>query len=451
MKTHIIDHCCNNSRTYIDSFKMINNIELANFDEADIVCYIGCAYTKERIDQSIEEINELIQQKSSTSKLAIFGCITSYKEFYDNFKKIKDIDYIGRGYGQQMQKELTKYLETKLNNQELFYSELGLNFETPERINIVIQDGCTKRCAFCKSNYLNFKLRSTPFEAIISQINNLTDNNSSDYNITEINIAGLNPTEYGLDLYKQPKLAELIRDISKIPTIETILLDSLCLDRIDKDLLHEIITNPKIKRIMIPVQSMDDRLLQLMGRKTPSQETYNILKTISTERPDIFLETIFLICYPTETKECIDKNIKLLEEIKIHNPVISVYKFGKNVKNLKSEHIANVPEEKYYELLDYHRENMIPLIEQQRRDLLSKPVEGKLVYKEADFDYYSTLYRFTTNEFMIKCPTNNSINLGQKILVQPEFLQSEPNWIYATKSEEVKGRVLSKSIKYTNL
>ena len=86
MKIHIIDHCCNISRSYIDCFKMINNIEFTDFDDADIICYIGCAYVKERIDNAIKEINELITKKNSNTKLAIFGCMTSYKDFYNLFK-----------------------------------------------------------------------------------------------------------------------------------------------------------------------------------------------------------------------------------------------------------------------------------------------------------------------------------------------------------------------------
>lgn len=440
MKIHFVDSCCNISRTYIDSFRMVNDIEYVELNEADIICYIGCAYTKERIDQSIEEIKNLTEQKRPNTKLAVFGCMTAYEDFYNYFKENKEIDYIGRGYGQKMQKELISYLESKMNNQELFYTDIGFNFQTPERINVVVQDGCSKRCAFCKSNYLNLKLKSTPLDKIIPDINYF----SNELGVTEINISGLNPTDYGLDLYGQPKLTELIREISKIPTIESILLESLCIDRINNDLLNEILTNSKIKRVMIPVQSMDDRLLQLMGRKNTSQEAYNILKSISTQRPDIFIETIFLTCYPTEDNLCIDKNIKLLEDVRIHNPVLSVYKYGKNVKSLKSEQIVNMSEDEHYELLGYYYDYMIPLIEQQRKELLSKPVEGKLTYKDDNFDYYSTLYRFSTNEFSLKCPVDHSIDLGQKVLISSEFLPSKPNIVYETKNGDINGCVLRK-------
>ena len=443
MKVHIIDKCCNVSRTYIDSFKMVNNIDFVDtFDDADVICYIGCAYQKQRIDQCSEYINDLIKKKKKDTKLAIFGCITSYKDFYNNFLNVEGIDYIGCGYGQDMQKELTKYLET-LNNEDLCYTEMGINFENSKRINIVVQDGCSRRCAFCKSNYLNFKLRSTPLDIIISQINHFTN---IECGVTEVNISGLNPTEYGLDLYHEPKLTELIREISKIPTVETILLESLCPDRINEDLLYEIINNPKIKRIMIPIQSMDDNLLKLMGRKNTAEQAYNILKIISTQRPDIFIETIFLICYPTENKESIIKNIKLLEDIKIHNPVLSVYTVGKNVKTLRSEHIANISNEEHQQLLKYYRENMIPLIEEQRRILLSKPIEGTLVYSDENYDYYSTLYRFTTHEFIVKCPKEYSSKLEQKALIQSEFLQSIPGYMYTTETEMIKGKVLKKTI-----
>jgi len=87
---------------------------------------------------------------------------------------------------------------------------------------------------------------------------------------------------------------------------------------------------------------------------------------------------------------------------------------------------------------------MIPLIEEQRKQLLSKPIEGKLIYKEEDYDYYSTFYRFTINEFMIKCTPDDSINLGQKVLLESEFLPSIPNQTYRTMPHAVKGRVLKK-------
>ena len=111
---------------------------------------------------------------------------------------------------------------------------------------------------------------------------------------------------------------------------------------------------------MIPIQSMDDDMLKLMGRRNTAKEARNILSMISTYRPDIFIETIFLVCYPT----------------------------------------AVMTKEEKYALKLYYYENMISLIERQRKELLSHPVEGTLIYKDAGKDYYSTLYRFITNELL---------------------------------------------------
>lgn len=443
MKVHIDDKCCHISRAYIESFKMVNNIEFSSLEDADIICYIGCAYSKERMVWAIEDIYGLISKKNKKTKLAVFGCATVYEKFYNYINELCEIDYIGRGYGAEMQKELTKYLENQLKN-ELAYTPMAIRYENDERINIVVQDGCTRRCSFCKSNYLNFSLKSVPFDTLISQLSYFTNSNDG---IKEINISGLNPTEYGLDLYGHSKLTDLIQEISKMPSVETILLESLCLDRMNDELVNEILTNRKIKRVMIPVQSMDDRLLKLMGRKSTSKEAYDVLNAIATIRPDIFIETIFLICYPTETKECIKKNIQLLEDVRIHNPVLSVYKYGKNVETLKSEHIKYVSKKEHRELLKYYSAYMIPLMEQQRRELLSNPVEGRLVEKNEYNNYYSTLYRFTTNEFVVKCTPNEQDELYQKALIQTEFLEKEPGQIYTTKSDFVNGKVLSRILR----
>lgn len=410
-----------------------------NLDEADIVCYISCSYVKERIDKSITDIKELIANKSSHTKLAIFGCATAYTKFYDYFKDNKAIDYIGRGYGVDMQRELTQYLDKQKTSDIIYYPSIGYNLRNRKRLDIVIQDGCSKRCAFCKSNYLNFSLKSIPFEEIISAIKYFSD----EFAITEVNLTGLNVSEYGLDLYKKLELTKLIRSISEIPTIKSIMLDSLCPDNINHELLNEILSNPKIKRVMIPIQSMDDDMLKLMGRRNTAKEARDILSTISTYRPDIFIETIFLVCYPTETTKVADKNIELLENVRIHNPAIFLYVYGTNVPSLKSEQIAVMTKEERYALQLYYYENMISLIERQRKELLSRPVEGTLIYKDDTKDYYSTIYRFTTNELTIICPPNE-MKLGDKALIDTDFVDRVPNMFYATSAEYGKGRVLRK-------
>lgn len=440
MKIFFDTQCCDISRSYISGLRLANNFEITRaMKKADIICYIGCAYTSDRIESAAENVSELINAKKENQSLAVFGCVTAYPGFSKFFENNPHIDFIGTQPGKGMQLEIAEYLDQK-NKEEVNYPGLGVEFRYPHRLNVVVEDGCNKRCAFCKSNYLNLHLKSMPMDSIVKTIEFF----ALEDGVTEVLLTGLNVSSYGKDLGSNTNLIELIRRVSSIKTIDTILLDSLNPDEISDELLKEIIHNPKIKRVMIPVQCMSDDLLKKMGRGNTAKRSFKILNTISTLRPDIFIETIFLICYPTETMDDIKRNIELLESVRIHNPNLSVYCYGNNVPTLRSETEFFMSRKEHQKNGIYYEEHMIPIIESQRRDFLSKPLIGKLYYKDDLNSYFSTPYRFTTNEFVVKCPNKVSVKEQDKALLQVEYLESVPEVVYRTQNEPVKGKIKRK-------
>ena len=440
MKVFFDTHCCDISRSYISGLKLANNFELTrNIEDADIICYIGCAYTSYRIETSAENILKLLHEKKENQSLAIFGCETAYPGFQQYFKGNPHIDFLGKKTGQGMQLEIAEYLDQK-SIEEINYPGLGVEFRYPHRLNIVVEDGCNKRCAFCKSNYLNLHLKSMPMDSIVKTLEFFAIEDG----ISEVLLTGLNVSSYGNDLGPNDSLIELIRKISAIKEIDTILLDSLSPDEMSNELLKEIVRNTKIKRVMIPIQCMSNDLLKRMGRCNTAERAFEILNTISTLRPDIFIETIFLICYPTETIDDIKRNIELLEKVRIHNPNLSVYCYGNNVPTLKSETEFFMNDEEHQKNGIYYRNHMIPIIESQRREFLSHPLTGRLYYKDDVHSYFSTICRFTTNEFTIKCPNKRKIKEQDKALLQSTYLESVPEIVYRTKYEPTVGKILKK-------
>jgi len=440
MKVFFDTRCCDISRSYISALKLSNSFEITREREkADIICYIGCAYTSDRIETSAEDISELIASKKGNQSLAVFGCSTAYPGFYQYFENNPNIDFLGKHTGQGMQLEIVEYLENK-QTEELNFPGLGVEFRFPHRLNVVVEDGCNKRCTFCKSNYLNLHLKSIPMDSIVKTIEFFAIEDG----VSEVLLTGLNVSSYGKDLGPNDSLIELIRKVSSIKEIDTILLDSLSPDEISNELLKEIIRNQKIKRVMIPIQCMSNDLLKKMGRGNTAERAFEILNTISMFRPDIFIETIFLICYPTETIDDIKRNIELLEKVRIHNPNLSVYCYGNNVPTLKSETEFFMSDEEHQKNGIYYQEHMIPLIEAQRKDFLSKPLIGKLFYKDDMHSYFSTICRFTTNEFMVKCPNKKQIEEQDKALLQSAYLESVPEVVYRTKNEPGIGKIKRK-------
>lgn len=443
MKVFFDTHCCDISRSYISGLKLCNSFDITyNQEEADVICYIGCAYTLDRMENAMDDIEKIIATKKENQSLAVFGCSTAFPSFRKYFQDNPNIDFLGKQPGQDMQLEITEYLDKKLK-EEINYPGLGVEFRYPHRLNVIVEDGCDKRCSFCKSNYLNLHLKSRPLEIIVRNIEYFT----IEEGINEVLLTGLNVSSYGKDLGPNDNLLELIRKLSTIKGLDTILLDSLSPDEITNELLAEIIRNPKIKRVMIPVQCMSNDLLKRMGRCNTSERAFEILNAISTYRPDIFIETIFLICYPTETIDDIKRNIELLERVRIHNPNLSVYCYGTNVPTLKSEKDYFMSDQEHQRNGLYYQEYMIPIIESQRREFLSKSLIGTLYYQTEKESYFSTNYRFTTNEFIVKSPNVPYLKEQDKAELQVGFLESIPEVVYRTENEPVTGKVKRKILK----
>ena len=265
---------------------------------------------------------------------------------------------------------------------------------------------------------------------------------SEERGVNEVNITGLNPSQYGVDLYKTEKLTELIQKISAFNGVDKIFLGMLCIQDMSQNLINEIITNEKIKRVMIPIQSQDDRLLKLMNRRNTAEQAEKLFKLINKERPDIFLETIFLACYPTETKDNIEKTAEFLNTVNISNPNLSFYKYGQNVPSLKSENTATMSIPERDKLVDLYLEKVVPIIDKQRKELLSRPVSGTLIKRDEEFDYYSTTYRFTTLEYSVRTKRNNNLTLYDNANLAVDYLPSEENNLYRVSSNLGNGIVL---------
>lgn len=437
MKVCFCDDSCDISHSYINDI-YYNDIERSSLEEADVVIYVGCAYEKMKIDSSNESLENIIANMRRDAKLGVFGCITKYDEFYNSFKDRKEIDYIGRGTGLEMQNEIKNYLNS--NKVTIDTAEMGFYLTSPRRLNIIVQDGCNNRCAFCKSNYLNLHLSSRPMDRILSLVKDF----HNAFGIDEINITGLNPSQYGNDLADGTNLTTLIKKISSLGYIKTIFLDMLCISDITDELLMEIVSNPIIKRVMIPVQSFDNRLLKLMGRKNDAMMAFKIIDTINRERPDIFLETIFLATYPTEDIENIRLNIGLLNSFNINNPVVSPYTYGKNVSTLKSENIKNVTNDEIEELRACYCKYLMPIIERQRKELLSRPVLGRLINRDEQFDYYSTFYRFMAMEYVIRCPRDDNNQMYEYYELSTDMLPSSKEYFNCVANQNGNGKVLKR-------
>lgn len=438
--TCVFSECYNNLIIDNTGFEKVYKVE-----DADIVIYEGCAYTRDRMLQKLDALIEILNKKSDNTHLIISGCFTNYNPVYEflmnEFENEKKIHII-KGYGMEFAKNVVNCIKSIIEVDSIEDYKAGYDFETPFRLKIPIADGCLNRCAFCKTNCLNMELHSRGFEDIISTVKE-----GVKYGVTEIKLTGLNTTQYGLDLYHKKRLHELIQEVSKIDDVENIMLDMMSLQDMYPELIEEIVTNHKISRIMLPIQANSDHLLQNMNIKQSAKERKEIIKYIRDGRPDLFIETIFMVWYPTETTKDILLNYQFLQDINIDNSIISYYNgYGYNFETLKSEQLPRFSEKCEEKHLELYLETLFALIEERKKEMLKKKVIGRVISEGDTHFLVSTMYRLFSNDIFVLVPKGEyygNLKIGDYVEIEiTKFPKLEENQTYFLSAEYSEGNII---------
>lgn len=297
--------------------KIVNNPK-----EADIIIVNTCGFIESSKQESIDTILEMAEFKKDNCKLLIAtGCLTQrYSEELHNL--IPEIDIM---LGVNDYDKLNTYIKDFFNHNNKIctcnYSDSTINegeriLTTPQySAYLRIAEGCSNLCTYCIIPKIRGKYRSRSMENVIQEANDLAERG-----VKEIILVAQDITKYGIDLYDEKKLPELIRKLSEIDNIEWIRILYCYPEEITDDLIDEIANNEKIcKYLDIPIQHISNSVLKRMNRKSTKEIiTTNILKMRSKIK-DLILRTSIIVGFPGET----DKDFKELKEF------ISSIKFDK--------------------------------------------------------------------------------------------------------------------------
>ena len=162
-----------------------------------------------------------------------------------------------------------------------------------------IGEGCSNFCTYCAIPYIRGKFVSRKIEDILEEAKMLASKG-----IKELIVIAQDTTKYGVDIYGEPKLVELLQKLSKIQGIEWIRFLYSYPEGITKDLIQEVKENKKIAKYFdIPIQHISDNVLKMMNRKTTRKDIQNLIQDIRKEILDVVLRTSLIVGFPGETKD----------------------------------------------------------------------------------------------------------------------------------------------------
>ena len=296
-----------------------NKYEIENNPEkAEIIVINTCGFIESAKEEAINTILEMAEYKKKKCKyLIVMGCLVQryYEELVkalpevDLFIKIDEYDKMWQKI-EKLIKENTVEISTTNTSKKIteikplpmpthneFFERIvttGTNFAY-----LKIGEGCSNRCTYCAIPYIRGPFVSRPQEEIIEEAKILANKG-----IKEIIIIAQDTTKYGVDIYGEPKLAELLQKISEIPEIKWIRLLYSYPEGITDELIQTVKNNEKIcKYFDIPIQHISDSILKKMNRKTNKKQIENLLEKLRSEIPDVTLRTSLIVGFPGETEK----------------------------------------------------------------------------------------------------------------------------------------------------
>ena len=271
-----------------------NNFNIVNDEEkADIIVINTCGFIESAKEEAINTILEMAEYKNKRCKyLIVMGCLVQryYEELIkalpevDLFLRIDEYDKLWENIEDLIKRDIVRKSNKKVNKKVSEITQMPM-LEQEEYLNRVITtgknyayikigEGCSNMCTYCAIPYIRGKFVSRKKEEIIEEAKMLAKKG-----IQELIVIAQDTTKYGIDIYGEGKLPELLEELSKIEGIKWIRFLYSYPEGITDELINLVAKNSKIAKYFdIPIQHISNRILKKMNRKTNKEDIIYLIK-----------------------------------------------------------------------------------------------------------------------------------------------------------------------------
>ncbi len=327
-------------------------------DEADIIVVNTCTFIEKAKAESVDTILAAAEHKkyNRCHGLIVAGCLSQqYQE--ELFAEIPEIDaLIGTGSWNRILEAIDAIEEGKriciMDTVTNIYDERMPRMQTTPTYSayVKIAEGCDNGCAFCIIPKVRGRFRSRTMESIVEEVEYLASKG-----VKEINLIAQDTTSYGIDLNEgKPLLVELLQRLVKIEGITWFRLLYLYPHYFSDELLAIILKEEKIcKYIDLPLQHINDDILQRMRRKDSKQDIIKLLQKVRNADQHVTLRTSLIVGFPGETDEQFEELCEFAKEVKFDNMGVFTYsqEEGTAAGLMPDQIPEEIKEERYHTLM----------------------------------------------------------------------------------------------------
>jgi ribosomal protein S12 methylthiotransferase len=274
----------------------------SNEELADYVVVNTCSFIQAAREESVRTLVELAE---ANKKIVITGCMAQH--FQDQLldELPEAVALVGTGDYHKIVdviQQVEKGDRVKLVSQEPTYiadENIPRYRTTSEGVAYLrVAEGCDYRCAFCIIPHLRGNQRSRTIESIVNEAQQLADQG-----VQEIILISQITTNYGKDIYGEPKLAELLRALGKVD-IPWIRMHYAYPTGLTPKVIDAIEETPNILPYLdLPLQHSHPEVLRSMNRPWQANINDGIMDRIKASIPNAVTRTTFIVGFPGETEE----------------------------------------------------------------------------------------------------------------------------------------------------
>lgn len=376
--------------------------------EGEIAIINTCGFIGDAKEESINMILRFAQAKEEglLKKLYVMGCLSErYRKELE-----EEIPQVDKYYGKFDYNELLEELGRVDDGGEADVCG-GRFLTTPQHYAYVkISEGCNRHCAYCAIPIITGKHKSRKMEEILDEIGQLVS-----LGVKEFQIIAQELTYYGVDLYGERRIAQLVDEMAKIEGVEWIRLHYAYPTNFPYELLPVMRKHKNVcKYLDIALQHVSDHMLGLMRRNSNKEETYNLVRRLREEVPGICIRTTLMVGFPGETDEDFKELVEFVKWARFDR--MGAFAYSEEEGTYSAEHYSDdVPEDVKQIRLD----KIMRVQERISAELEAEKI-GKtfrVVVDRLEGDFYIARSEYSSPEvdpeILIEADKDHPLNIGE--------------------------------------
>ncbi len=340
------------SKNLVDAERLMRQLELAGYrcvhdsanPKGEIAIINTCGFIGDAKEESIDIILQFAERKTKGKlrKLYVMGCLSQrYREELP--AEIPEVDkWFGKfdymGIVNEVKGERLKVKGERLKAKGADYER---KLTTPKHYAYLkIAEGCNRYCSYCAIPLITGKFTSRPMEEILDEVKWLVSEG-----VKEFNVIAQDLSSYGLDLYGEHRLPQLVDEMAQIAGVEWIRLHYTYPTDFPYDLLPVMAKHKNVCKYMdIALQHCSDNMLKKMHRHITREEQDKVIARIRKEVPGICIRTTLLVGHPGETEEDFNELCEWVKEMKFER--LGAFAYSEEEGTFAAKHYTDdIPQE----------------------------------------------------------------------------------------------------------